>query len=419
MKLCEAYERRVGSSASAADRSRVASSSQSAQGAGGTGSIWLFLERDEIWALGEIVSAWAQGSLDAQSARLQFQYRVLRGRSAQNTRAMGLGAGPDGMSRSPGGGGLPGLGGRSGQDPLFDGFADTFLSGLFSALAAPGMNGQQEPPHEAFATIDAVFLCESYREARGVAMQELGLDGTQVLPDEVKDSFQTKARGIIDSAQGASTNSVWLELVRLCLCAEVLRHLKPSCSGRPAGPPPALMGQARSAVAMLGGGPTNTLTMSQSAGGVNILVVSSGFPDGHNSGSLRIRTPGAMTAFPGPDGRMGPGVRLDPLFLRHRVSSLLEVLLLGSLPMAFQEQMGMTAEEIQRYCPASSCEACDVTCCPVCLEDTDVGAAVRKLKCGHVLHVECCDAWLATADTCPTCRQKLREEVPIVTDVDH
>jgi len=39
--------------------------------------------------------------------------------------------------------------------------------------------------------------------------------------------------------------------------------------------------------------------------------------------------------------------------------------------------------------------------CPICHEDYNVGDKMREIKCGHILHQECIDRWLAMKDTCP------------------
>ena len=48
-------------------------------------------------------------------------------------------------------------------------------------------------------------------------------------------------------------------------------------------------------------------------------------------------------------------------------------------------------------------------CCPICLLEMDDGEPLVKLPCAgdHYAHWDCIKPWLATASTCPTCRQEL------------
>ena len=45
--------------------------------------------------------------------------------------------------------------------------------------------------------------------------------------------------------------------------------------------------------------------------------------------------------------------------------------------------------------------------CPICQDSIPKKTIVRKFKCGHVFHQNCCDKWLETKDSCPVCRFKL------------
>lgn len=42
--------------------------------------------------------------------------------------------------------------------------------------------------------------------------------------------------------------------------------------------------------------------------------------------------------------------------------------------------------------------------CPVCLAPLEA----LKLPCGLYFHVGCIEPWLKTADSCPTCRSKVK-----------
>jgi len=42
--------------------------------------------------------------------------------------------------------------------------------------------------------------------------------------------------------------------------------------------------------------------------------------------------------------------------------------------------------------------------CAICLDDFDIGAALRMLWCGHSFHRDCVDRWLSEREDCPVCR---------------
>jgi len=45
--------------------------------------------------------------------------------------------------------------------------------------------------------------------------------------------------------------------------------------------------------------------------------------------------------------------------------------------------------------------------CTICIEDLVPGAEVRRLRCGHVYHRECVDAWLRRSRLCCLCKQAI------------
>jgi hypothetical protein len=46
--------------------------------------------------------------------------------------------------------------------------------------------------------------------------------------------------------------------------------------------------------------------------------------------------------------------------------------------------------------------------CAICLGEFEDGEKVRVLpRCGHEFHVRCVDTWLASRDSCPTCRDSV------------
>mmetsp|Transcript_11744 Transcript_11744/g.26203 ORF Transcript_11744/g.26203 Transcript_11744/m.26203 type:complete len:431 (+) Transcript_11744:99-1391(+) len=372
-------------------------------------SIWQHVAEDEVRALGDIVEAWSRGRLNGLSARRQLQSRVLRG------------------------------------EPLLAGLGA--LAGNLLARIAALVDGDHANPqtHEVFSTIDGVFLCSFPEDAHGLAMRELGLDGLRPMPDEVRACFQCRAKRILEASdiQGVA-RTAWLDLVRLCLCVEVLRHLKApgpvearAAAGRAARgseiegwvavpSSPTTQGAVQGVVRRVGN--IHTATMFTSRQGIQ------GHPsfrsgleslEGHPSGvPSRIGSHRGMELIfiAGPPLGLAPddqhglehggavqwnaSFRLNPAFLRERVGSLLEVVFTNVAQSA--RPVGLTAEEMDRHCPEGPRKAEDAdSCCPICLEPSVIGEVVRTMPCRHQLHKQCCEAWLATADSCPTCRYKV------------
>lgn len=54
----------------------------------------------------------------------------------------------------------------------------------------------------------------------------------------------------------------------------------------------------------------------------------------------------------------------------------------------------------------------DCETCPICL------LAIVNDKvitcCGHIFHDSCLDIWYKTHSTCPICRRKSRQEIPVL-----
>lgn len=278
---------------------------------------------------------------------------------------------------------------------------------FFAGLAAAFIGGAQASAqtHEVFLAFDGIFLAPP-AAAWNMAMRDLGIEGARSMPDEVKESFQQIARDILDRASvEQASNVVWLDLVRLCLSTEVLRHLKPPphpSQSRPGASHerqtpnsemlPTPLARRRAAPAQVGV-PVNASTQPcPGTNGMDVLFIS-GWPP---------QVTGGVSAQGNPD--MMP-FRFDPDFLRERVGNLLEALREAT---RVGQSSGMTKEEVDQHCPLGQRKTAEEeSCCPICLEPDVVREAVRNLPCGHALHKECCEAWLATANTCPTCRFKI------------
>ena len=72
---------------------------------------------------------------------------------------------------------------------------------------------------------------------------------------------------------------------------------------------------------------------------------------------------------------------------------------------------GATAEQIEAiptivvgHPGAESEKGCR---CPICLEDVEPGALLRRMACKHQFHKSCLDKWLGHKSVCPICQQNL------------
>eukprot|EP00929_Paragymnodinium_shiwhaense_P118916 TRINITY_DN90809_c0_g1_i1.p1 TRINITY_DN90809_c0_g1~~TRINITY_DN90809_c0_g1_i1.p1 ORF type:complete len:363 (-),score=85.10 TRINITY_DN90809_c0_g1_i1:41-1129(-) len=92
-------------------------------------------------------------------------------------------------------------------------------------------------------------------------------------------------------------------------------------------------------------------------------------------------------------------LRLDHEYLEQRVDEIL-----AQLNRVTQASSAMTGAEIGQRCPKERLTQDVEGECPVCLDGFRANTEVRRLPCNHLMHPECCEAWLKTAGTCPTCR---------------
>lgn len=49
--------------------------------------------------------------------------------------------------------------------------------------------------------------------------------------------------------------------------------------------------------------------------------------------------------------------------------------------------------------------------CPICIEEFEVGGAVRNMPCGHGFHAKCILSWLLKCKSCPVCRHLVTKEL--------
>jgi len=253
---------------------------------------------------------------------------------------------------------------------------------------------------EFFSMIEAVFQCRVFEEAHVTAMRDLGLEGSRALPDEVHASFRRKAKAILEcltkqqqqhhhhrnqnqhqhqhhqqhqhqqhqqqqqQQQLHRPADLYPDFVQLCLCVEVVRHLQASCTGQP-GRGVLLAPRAASSSVLV------DITQGMPASMISIMGI-------NGAGE----TPGTYSS--------------------------------GTIAMGGNEKhgqlKGLTPEEIDQHCPKVHRCAADGGRCPVCLAPSVPGEVVRLLPCKHALNQECCEAWLATADSCPICRFRITSD---------
>eukprot|EP00928_Gymnodinium_smaydae_P014339 TRINITY_DN15233_c0_g2_i1.p1 TRINITY_DN15233_c0_g2~~TRINITY_DN15233_c0_g2_i1.p1 ORF type:complete len:489 (+),score=70.07 TRINITY_DN15233_c0_g2_i1:128-1594(+) len=427
MQLCQTYANSDSPSSSSSQAPRAASSSSAAARRG----IWELVAREEVQALGDIVQAWAQGVLDGATARRYIQVRVLRGVWPSPPSLGGSGGGVGSLAQAalrsalgvppsaPGEGLRPPHADRFGsldaiaestQEEVIHGdpggasvpgtlFAE--LGSMFGASSARSNSGSPSPEdHLAFKTINDVFSCRLHADARGLALQELEIEGVSVLPDDLREIFREKASGILLEASreeqrppfGQAMQSAWLDLVRLCFCVEVLRHTRTSSSVRRGTPASGTLIPVQSPRSRLGLPRPMPGAGLSGPGGMDLVFV---MPAGN------VMVVGVGPGGAGGAGELGFG---QSSLLQHRILMLLSAMQIDAA--MGQRSTGLSQEMIDRYCPLRTRDSADA-CCPICLEDSVVGEQVRTLPCGHELHRDCCEAWLVNADTCPTCRHKI------------
>lgn len=417
LQLCQAYAGARTSSPSAS------SSSASAAPPDSEGGLWQFVSPNEVKAVGEIVKAWSQSSIDGVTARRHLQLRVLRPLPPRLpvTGAAGQRAGPDGrgtlshveIQLGSEGSGAAVLGNRGPawssanlQPP--EAWAP-LGGGSFMDLVAPWMNAdfgasRQTGQHQVYALVDNVFGAQVFDDARGTALRALGLDGAVAMPEEVRASFREQADGIMSTSRPSAeqlAGSIRLDLVRLCLCIEVVRHVLRSNRNAP----------LQSMLALPGAW--------QQAGRDQVAIVSFVIGDGRGGGGNAVMlvglSAGSGSPFGAALGSQGQlslrGPHLEPSQLQERISILMQTLLAADGMHIPDRPTGLSPQDMDQHCPVATRLVDDERDCPICLEKSVAGETIRELPCSHVLHKECCEAWLRTADTCPMCRFKVRQRL--------
>lgn len=330
-----------------------------------------YLRDDELSILGRIVLEWSSERVSGPDSRQQFLEQVLRGEdhvslglgssvgAAQQAGLQGAASGAAfghclarSLSSLATRGSTPSAAGQVAAQALgvIGAVAGGLVGGVSSGLIGGARAGLQS--RRVFVFVDRVFLRATFEQAWELAAQQLELMGNQPSPQEIEAHFLSKLQVILDGLnQPQVTNQphsqvqeprtrqgVWLRLVQLCLCLDLLHH-------------------------------------------ISAPLVRVPLPAEHFTESLR----------------------LDQEFLGQRVQELAS--LLGE---ASKKRSALTAQEIDSRCPVTSLTDPVEDVCPVCLESFDMAVAIRRFPCNHIMHKECCEAWLKTAGTCPTCRHDVR-----------
>jgi len=341
--------------------------------------IFEYCSPEELRLLGDVVYGWARGNLSGSEARRMLQARIHRANSCIAARSRSSG-GPTGSGSATGSA-------FRGRSPFSSDSVLGEASGMLVAVSPGDLSvilvSRAPPRFESnllFNFIDDVLVhSATIEDGWGVVMREVGLDGPRPLHSEVRERFRERADEILagEDRQTTQVVSTRLELLKLCLCVEVLRHVCPPTRGRSPTP-------------------TKRVSANHTASSLAALSVLRQVQDSALSNSL------------GPRSGSVPVIRLDQTLLQLRVFMLLNAAIQEQAGHLDHSSRGLMAEDVQRLCPVvvmpSSAALGDEETCCVCLEPMGSGQELRKLPCKHLLHKECCEAWLGRADTCPACR---------------
>lgn len=348
-------------------------------------NIWGLLAQEEVCHVSEMVQAWADCMIDGVSARRQLQARRLR-RYISPPRG-----GDSALSRE-----------------IFSEYLQSSSVAALAQIVDHFSQTMQTGNEDGFGCIDSIFSCRLFREARSLAMRELGIDGAHALPDDVRSAFQQKALTICSSdrrwqeeASHERAGETWSKMIALCLCVEVLRHVRGS--GEPL---------LRSMTLMSFGGYTRP-AMGRRESTPNMwrrpqTQASFAHVDGGPAIELFVITREPVTSGAVLFGGMNEANTRDAARLQVRIVTLVRDER-GHMPSVVA---GLTTAEIEENCPLARLSASTHGCCPVCLEPEQAGELVRALRCGHRFHKECCEAWFRQARTCPTCRSTICRSRP-------
>lgn len=258
-------------------------------------------------------------------------------------------------------------------------FAGGVLGGLGHAVNGGGMAlyGSREVYH----FVDRVFLRSTKDQAWELGAQHLGIEGARPSPETVVAAVQAK----LDELLGA-----------------------PAPEGRP--------GSSSGSGNLKGSsGSGNPRVNNEPGAPVAATAVRRSRPSSTFSEATWLQLVHLCLAFelvrqlPAPEQRIeltrepfNVRLRLDEEYMHSRMTELSR--LIEQQTGAYR---GMLKGQINSKCPEYPLPETLEETCPVCLDQLEQGSVVRKLPCGHILHKECCDRWVANSATCPTCRREI------------
>mmetsp|Transcript_106923 Transcript_106923/g.300663 ORF Transcript_106923/g.300663 Transcript_106923/m.300663 type:complete len:400 (+) Transcript_106923:55-1254(+) len=357
-----------------------------------TRPIFEFCSPQELGAMGEVIDLWAKGRLSGPEAKRLLQVQVFGSTIFA------------GASRTQGSHPFEGVG-------MLVTVGNNTSAGLSVVMLTP----QRSVAHPFMDFVDQLLVqSASVQDGYGLVVREVGLDGPRPLVLDMKVRFRELVDGIFSNSTrraaqpgtpGVLSESTRLELLKVCLCMEVLRHVCPPVGGVPPPPPPRMLANDERAVHQLQGvspGPGGTARLGshmvpQHSRGSAIFAEQMRQDMLRRRGSWRTIDRDSVTV-----------TRLNHAMLQLRIISLLESVVQNTGLERREHHRGLDLLSIERMCPSTrrgeaDSENVGETCC-VCLEPLAAGQELRALPCDHVLHKECCEAWLMRVDSCPVCR---------------
>lgn len=325
----------------------------------------------ELVRLGQIVAAWSREELSGVAAREKLFEQVFRGETQYT---LGLQSTFDAASRTGLAGAVEGANagrslahsfssvavaaaaqtagrGSAGSTAVPAAFgalgalAGGLMGGISSALLGGARAGKMS--QQVFVFVDRAFLRLTQPQAWELAARRLQLKGVRRTPQEVEGDFRTQLRNVLGEAT------------------------------------PALQGGRQ-----LQQAPSQATWLQLVELCLALEIV------------RHIAAPRARQELPREE--LGAAFRYDAFMLSQRVQSILASVA------AAASSGGLPVQLIAARCPSEVLTVQAEDSCPICLEKPAAAAVVRRLPCGHIMHLECCEAWLATAATCPTCRRDVR-----------
>lgn len=68
--------------------------------------------------------------------------------------------------------------------------------------------------------------------------------------------------------------------------------------------------------------------------------------------------------------------------------------------------LNIISEDYNKHIKTNDNPICDV--CPICFDDLTENGIISLEKCNHKYHNKCIDEWFLRSDTCPVCRENVK-----------